>query len=150
MLSGQTTRCHPRFTFPEGFYIFYTDNHWANEEKALRYIDKILPYVNCIRHEGNMLDQDAHLILDSFTGQKTTQVIGRKYLVFVPGGTTDHLQPLVNKSAKDFMRENFCQWYAKEVEKAVQFGSEYFEVGMKGTSGLQHELYMITCVAIPK
>ena len=46
------------------------------------------------------------------------------------------LQPLdlsVNKSAKDFMRGKFRQWYAKEVEKAVQSESEDIEVDMRGT-----------------
>ena len=88
-----------------------------------------------------MPDQDALLIMDSFTGQKTTQVLEKLeenniMVVFVPGGTTDRLQPLdlsVNKSAKDFMRGKFRQWYAKEVEKAVQSESEDIEVDMRGT-----------------
>ena len=58
LYQGKTTRCHPHITFPEGFDIYHTPNHWANEETALRYIDKILLlYVSLIRQEGNMPDQ---------------------------------------------------------------------------------------------
>lgn len=74
--------------------------------------------MNHIRNKGgNKPDQTALLMMDSFTGQKTTKVLEKLEesnitVVFVPGGTTDHLQPLdlsVNKSAKDFMREKFRQ-----------------------------------------
>lgn len=65
--------------------------------------------------------------MDSFTGQKTQKVLetleeNNIMVVFVPGGTTDRLQPLdlsVNQTAKDFMREKFQQWHAKEVEKSL-------------------------------
>ena len=43
---GKTERCHPSQTFTDGFYIWHTPNHWANEETTLRFIENvILPYV---------------------------------------------------------------------------------------------------------
>ena len=31
LYQGKTDRSHPKYTFPDGFDIFYTPNHWANE-----------------------------------------------------------------------------------------------------------------------
>ena len=42
MYQGKTSRCHPNYTFPEGFNITHTENHWSNEAKCLEMIDKII------------------------------------------------------------------------------------------------------------
>ena len=70
--------------------------------------------------------------MDNFTGQKTTAVLDKLeengiVVVMVPGGTTDRLQPLdvsVNKPAKDFLHEKFRQWYAGEVQKQLEAGTD--------------------------
>ena len=42
----KTSRCHPNYTFPEGFNIAHTENYCSNEAKCLEMIDKIiLPYI---------------------------------------------------------------------------------------------------------
>lgn len=35
---GKTERCHPAYTFPEGFDIYHAPNHWANGETTVRYM----------------------------------------------------------------------------------------------------------------
>ena len=35
LYQGKTERCHPSQTFPDGFDIWHTPNHWANEETTL-------------------------------------------------------------------------------------------------------------------
>ena len=40
--AGKTNRCHPKHTFPEGFYICHTSNHWANEECSLSVVKNII------------------------------------------------------------------------------------------------------------
>ena len=37
----------------------------------------------------------------------------------------------VNKSAKEFMRNKFSQWYASEVEKQLEHGGEITPVDLK-------------------
>ncbi len=64
--------------------------------------------------------------MDNFSGQTTPSVLEKVeeqgvIAVMVPAGMTDRLQPLdvsTNKAAKDFLREKFRQWYAKEVESS--------------------------------
>ena len=49
---GKTSACLPRYSFPQGWNITCTPNHWSNEEKTKEYIRKvILPYVRSKRHE---------------------------------------------------------------------------------------------------
>ena len=80
--------------------------------------------------------------MDNFSGQTTHSVLEKVeeegiVVVMVPPGTTDRLQPLdvnTNKSAKDFLRENFRHWYAAEVQKRLQAGVEetalHIDMGM--------------------
>ena len=52
LYQGKTDRSHPKYKFPDGFDIFHTPNHWANEETCIRFFQKIIfPYVNKIREE---------------------------------------------------------------------------------------------------
>ena len=62
LYQGKTERCHPSQTFPDGFDIWHTPNHWANEETTLRFIENvILPY-------DQAPDQAALAIFDVFKG----------------------------------------------------------------------------------
>ena len=106
----------PKYSFPEGFDIYHTPNHYANEETCLRFVDKIvIPYIQQTREAIGTPSQKALLIMDNFTSQTTTSVIEKAeeqgiIIVMVPAGTTDSLQPLdvsVNKAAKAFYKKSF-------------------------------------------
>lgn len=100
------------------------------------YINKILiPYLSVKRKELKLpSNYPALVIFDKFIAQGTDQVLqilqnNSTYFVMVPANTTDRLQPLdisVNKPAKDFLRNQFQEWYADQVcqqlkgDKAVQ------------------------------
>ncbi len=68
-------------------------------------------------------DQPALAIFDVFKGQQTESVLemleaNNILVVSVPANCTDRLQPMdlsVNKSAKDFMRGKFRDWYSDQV-----------------------------------
>ncbi len=67
--------------------------------------------------------------MDNFSGPSVLEKVEEQGVIaaMVPAGMTDRFQPLdfsTNKAAKDFLREKFRQWYAKEVEKHLQAGTE--------------------------
>ncbi len=112
LYQGKTGRSHPKYAFPDGFDIFHTPNHWANEETCLRFFEKIIsPYIQGIREAMKAPSQKALVLMDNFSGQTTTAVLEKAeeqgiILVMVPAGTTDRLQPLdvsTNKAAKDYL-----------------------------------------------
>ena len=132
LYQGKTDRSHPKYAFPDGFDIYHTPNHWANEETCLRFFQKIIfPYINKVRKEIGAPSQKAVVLMDNFSGQTTTALLEKVeeegiVVITIPAGTTDRLQPLdvsTNKAAKDFLREKFRQWYAEEVEKQLQIGT---------------------------
>ena len=132
LYQGKTDRSHPKYTFPDGFDIFHTPNHWANEETCLRFFENIiLPYIKKVREETGAPTQKAMVLMDNFSGQTTTSLLEKVeeegiVVVMIPAGTTDRLQPLdvsTDKAAKDFLRENFRHWYAQEVETQLQAGT---------------------------
>ena len=45
LYQGKTERCHPSFSFPDGYDIWHSPNHWANGNTVVHYIENvILPY----------------------------------------------------------------------------------------------------------
>ncbi len=55
-------------------------------------------------------------------------------IVFVPANCTDRLQPLdvsVNKPAKTFMRAQFQEWYAEQIQQQVDGKLEKKPVDLK-------------------
>ena len=136
---GKTDRCLPKdVTFPEGFDLTYTQNHWSNEEKALQHLTKIVfPYVEKKKAELNLpAEQKALLIFDVFKGQKTKRY--QDHLesngcawVYIPANLTDQFQPLdvtVNAPAKEFLKKKFEEWYAKEISSQLERGRDIYEV----------------------
>ena len=113
---GKTSRCHPNYTFPEGFNITHAENHWSNEAKCLEMIDKIiLPNVKKqIKFLGLRKNQVWLLIADVFKGQWTPTVKKKEAdlnekRVPVPNNTTDHFKTLeftVNRSGKAYLRKS--------------------------------------------
>ena len=119
---GITSKCLPKnVNFPKDWDITCTENHWSNESTSIDYLVKIvIPYVNGRRKELKLsADHPALAIFDVFKGQCTERVFrmledNNILYVIVPSNYTDILQPLdlsVNKSAKDFMKSKFQEWY---------------------------------------
>ena len=55
---GKTDHC--KFTFPNGFHIYHSTNHWANEETVKLFYGKIIiPYVTGVRLEKQIPEQKA-------------------------------------------------------------------------------------------
>jgi len=90
-----------------------------------QYIDNIIfPYISSKHNELKLsADQPAILIFDNFKGQCTPELLklldsNNISVVLIPANCTDRLQPLdlsVNKAAKEFLRRQFHDWYAKQV-----------------------------------
>lgn len=100
-------------------------NHWANEETMMDYVEKTLvPYTSNKRKLLKLPhDYPALMIFDHFSGQvkdAILQLLEENHLryVMIPANCTDRLQPLdisVNKAAKEFLRRQFHDWYAKQI-----------------------------------
>ena len=127
---GKTDRSLPTFEFPSDWDVTCTTNHWCNECTMRRYIQRIiLPYLDQKRKELKLsAEQPAVLILDNFKGQCTAELFklldsNNINVILIPANCTDRLQPLdinVNKAAKEFLRKQFHQWYAKQVCAQLQ------------------------------
>ena len=146
LYGGKTDHCHPKHQFPSEYDIYHNPNHWANEECALRFIEKIiLPYIKAIREEINKPSQTA---IDVFKVQTTAAVyslLEENGIVYVtiPNGCTDKLQPLdvsVNKSAKSYLREKFSTWYAEQVNLQLSGGKQASEVQVDMRLSVMKEL----------
>ena len=149
LYQGKTDRCHAKFAFPEGFHIYHASNHWVNEQTVkLFYENVIVPYVAHVRLEKQIPDQKALLIMDNFKAHKSGYVLqpledSGVFVVFLPANTTNRLQPLdlsINKAAKDFLRDKFRQWYAKEVSKSLQNGLDDGIKPVDMSAGVMKEL----------
>ena len=131
---GKTAASLPQFNFPSNWHVTCTPNHWSNNDKMIEYVTKIIiPYIECKRRELKLSDDyPALAIFDVFRGQQTDQISSlleenNIYVVNIPPNCTDRLQPMdlsVNKSAKDFMRAKFSEWYALAVQKQLDSGAE--------------------------
>ena len=132
IFDGKTERCHPSITFPSGWDIWHSPNHWSNEDLIKRYVEKILvPFFVQGREACGLEETHPVLVIfDSFRGQNTPAFIElldshNIRVVRVPPNCTDKLQPLdvsVNKPVKDEMKKRFHEWYAEEVRKHWRMG----------------------------
>ena len=130
---GTTSACLPRVKFPNNWYVTRSPNHWANESTTKDYIQKIInPYLRNKRAELKFPDnRHALCISDNFKGQLTDdvlQLLEQSFIdvVFVPPNCTNQFQPLdlsVNKSAKEFLRGKFQQWYSDKIFDLRKDGS---------------------------
>lgn len=127
---GKTERCHPQVSFPEGWDIWHTENHWSNEETMQRYIEQIIiPFITQKR-KALKLDKShpALALFDCFRGQTTACIealLEENNIVSVqiPPNCTDKLQPMdisVNKPMKNGLRTRFQTWYASEIQKQLK------------------------------
>ena len=126
--------------FPDDWNVTYTKNHWSNEEKAMEHLEKVVfPYLKKQKAELKLTeDQKGMLIFDVFKGQvteKVTKFIEQNdcVLVHVPSNMTDHFQPLdlnVNGHAKEFLKNKFECWYAKQVTDQIDSGRNVYDVNV--------------------
>jgi len=43
-------KCHPSVSFPEGWHVTHTANHWCNEDTVIDYIKLVIaPYMSDVR-----------------------------------------------------------------------------------------------------
>ena len=138
---GKTNRCLRQYKFPSTWHVTYSDNHWSNETTMKQYIEKIiLPYVTDKRKVLNLShDHPALLIFDNFKAQTTSSFLElfdsyNLDIVLLPANCTDRLQPLdlsINKAAKDFLRLQFQDCYAKELHSQLQGQTETTPIDLK-------------------
>ena len=129
---GKTKRCLPKHSFPEGFNVTMTKNHWSNTEKAEEYFKVTLfPIIKKIKQEeGLSSEQKSLMILDNFKGQDNDQVknllqVNKCLSRVVPHNMTSWFQPLdvsVNKPSKSFMSRKFNDWLASEISAELLKG----------------------------
>ena len=127
---GKTNRCHPKFSFPTGFNITHSVNHWSNEEKAKELLlSVIIPYVKKMRNELELVqDKEWVLVADVFKGQWTDAVKkivdeNNGKMVPIPANMTHIFQPLdltVNRSSKAFLRDQAQNWYSNEIRQQLE------------------------------
>ena len=85
----------------------------------LQYVEHIIvPYVEKVREDVGV-DKTALVVMDNFKGQVAESATNlledhNIHICLLPANTTDLLQPMdisVNKLAKDFLKQQFNQWY---------------------------------------
>ena len=117
----------------------FTPNHWSNEEKSKQLLDNVIfPYLKKKHELGLPGDQKSLLIYDVFTGQTTKNI--KEYIqendcviVYVPNNMTHYFQHLdltVIAVVKHFLKVKFELWYAKEVKKQLDEGTEVYEINI--------------------
>ena len=128
-----TIRSLPKaITFPSNWHLTCTQNHWANEVTTLQYTDKILlPYVNQKRKDLNLgANHSCLVIFNKFKVKYISNVLevladSNILIALVPANCTDRLQLLdisMNRSVKEFLRDQFHKWYASQVSSQIQRG----------------------------
>ena len=148
----KTVHCHPQgIKFPEGFNITHTPNHWSNEDKAVEHLEEIVfPYLKRKRAElGLPGDQKALLIFDVFKGQKTQRILdlmeeNHCVYVFVPNNLTSefqHLDLTVNGPAKVFYSGKFQEWYANQITKQMESGTDVYSIDVSTRLSIMKPLH---------
>ena len=129
IFGGKTDRCHPNYDFPADWDITHSENHWANTETQIQYVENvIMPYFKRKRKELNLpRNAKALCIFDVFRAQMTEDfrdLLKKNHIkfVYVPRCCTDRLQPMdlsVQKSVKENMKASFSTWYADQITKQM-------------------------------
>ena len=138
---GKTLQSLPRYQFPQSFSLSVNPKHYSNTTESLKLLNEIIIlYVKKIcSSEDIPNDQYSLVIMDVFTGQKTSEVLdllnANKILVTnVPPNLTKCYQPLdltVNGYAKKFMSQKFSGWYTKQISLQPEKGVPIDEIDEK-------------------
>ena len=146
--AGKTHMCHAKYTFPPSFHVTHTDYHWANEETSVALLEKIIiPYVENKRQALGLGNQQEWLLIsDVFKGQWTDRVkdiVSRSKgkMEPIPSNWTNYFQALdlsVNKSCKDFLRQEAQSWYSDQIVAQMKMGK------------LSHEIKVDTRISVIK
>ena len=130
--AGKTSRCLPKYGFPDTFSVSFTENHWFNTEKSIQFFNEIIfPYLENIKHKkGYPSEQFSLIIMDNFKGQdndilRDICLENNCAVVIVPHNMTNKCQPLdisVNKAAKAFIQNKYNDWFAEQVSSQLQNG----------------------------
>ena len=122
---GKTEHCHSKYTFPTGWHITHSPDHWSTEITMLQYIGHIIiPYVEIYNKCCTMKwhqDWSLRITLRAKWQKRKGELFVRRdhrHVSLLPLNTTDLLQPMdisVNKPVKSFLKDKFSQWYAKQL-----------------------------------
>ena len=117
MYKGKTVRCDPKVTFPEGWDIWHSENHWSNEETMHHYVEKIIvPYVENKQIALKLSTTHPAIgLYDCFHNQTTPEIESllqenNIIPVHIPANCTGKLQLMdvsVNRPVKDRLRKSF-------------------------------------------
>ena len=135
---GKTTRCLPKYAFPENFDITFSENHWSNKEKLISFFKKVVfPHFKNVRQTTRYQNEQMSLvIMNTFKGQDNEEVAklcceNNCVLIIVPHNLTNKFQPLditFYKSAKIFNKEKYHKWYTEQVTKQLNEGKDPADV----------------------
>ena len=130
--AGKTSRCLPKFKFPEEFSVTFTENHWSNTTASIAFFNEIIfPYLNKVKMDlGLPEEQFSLVIMDTFKGQdndtiKELCLENNCEITIVPHNLTHVFQPLdlsVNKAAKSFVQNKYNEWFADQVSQQLTRG----------------------------
>lgn len=90
--TGKSERCHPIFSFPDGFDVWHMPNHRANEESTLRFVENIVnPHIEEVRSKKETSEQ--HAVFKGQIGDRVQTLLEDNKImrVLVPSNCTDPL-----------------------------------------------------------
>ena len=129
---GKCRRCVPRYDFPASFSVSFTKNQWSNTERSIDLFEEIIfSYLKKVKNEkGFPEEQNSLIIMDTFKGQdndiiKKLCFENRREIVIVSHNRTNEFQPLdltINKAAKDFIENQYNDWFSNQVAYQLKSG----------------------------
>ena len=129
---GKTKKCLPKYTFPASVNATFSENHWSNTKKSLRFFNKIVfPHFKNVQKTKVYPDEQMSLIImATFKGQGNDEVAklcckNNCALIIAPHNLTNKFQPLditANKPAKSFIKDKYNMWYTEQVAKQLNEG----------------------------